>query len=126
MHYSVELYADQMAFLVDESHHGRGYEVVDSWKIPRIYGVLSGERFKELRHCIARFVLSDYEKEFSAYSGDSRKAAELMLAELGQDDQKLVDKLKAAIMAGEERSAEQQREQAAFKQTEDNIMNQMR
>lgn len=122
--YSVELFADQIKFLVSEEHYGRGN--IDNWKIPKIFQILSNDVYKEIRHLVANFVVFNNESDFKIWSEDTLQGAKMMLDEFGQNDQKLAKQIQSAIDSYNEQNAENQNKQASAKKTEDNIISKMK
>jgi hypothetical protein len=124
MSYGIDLFADQIQFLVSKEHYG--HDLINSWKIPRIYQLLSADIYKEIRYRVASFVIFGNKNEFTVWSEETLQTAEIMLNEFGQDDQELAQRIQLAIDEGKKRLAERQNEQVVAKQTEDDIMNQMK
>lgn len=122
--YAVDLFADQIQFLVSKEHYGN--ELIDDWKVARIFQVLSADTYKEIRYRVARFVVFGNKDEFRVWSDDTLQGAEMMLNEFGQDDKELARRIQAAIDKGKKRSTEHQNERAVAKKVEDDIMSQMR
>ena len=125
--YSRELFADQMQFLVDDQHFGN--HLIDNYHVGRIFSILSGSEYKELRHRIARFVVMDDKEEFSrffVYSKGTSEAANQMMTEFGDSDSELADKLKKLIKEGGEREAESANHNNREKEVEENILAQMK
>ncbi len=123
--YSVTMFADQMQFLINEAHFE--YSIIRKRSIPRMYRILSDEHHQELRRLIVRFVvLGNGDKEFSIHSAGDIEIAEMMLGELKKEDHEVAERIKAAIDKGNKLIAECQKEQANYKQAEEDIMNQMR
>lgn len=124
LHYGADLLADQVQFLVAKEHYGQ--DLIDTWKVPRIFQLLSADIWKEIRYRVARFVIFGNKSEFCVWDDDTLQAAKVMLEEFGQDDQELAERIQAAIEEGKKRLNERQQEQAIAKQTENDIMSQMR
>jgi hypothetical protein len=124
MSYGIDLFADQIQFLVSKEHYGHG--LINPWKIPRIYQILSADIYKEIRYRVASFVIFGNKNEFTVWSEDTLQIAGMMLNEFGQDDQELAQRIQLAIDEGKKRLVERQNEQVVAKQTEDDIMNQMK
>lgn len=122
--YSVGLFADQIQFLVSEEHFGS--ELLSSWEVPRIYKILSADIYKEIRYRVVKFLIFGNNREFSVLSDDTLIFAERILEEFGEDDQNLALKIQTSIDAGKEILAERQKEQSVIKQSEDDILNQMK
>jgi len=122
--YAVDLFADQIQFLVSKEHYGN--KLIDDWKVARIFQVLSADIYKEVRYRVARFVVSGNKDEFKVWNEEALQGAKMMLCEFGQDDKELARKIQSAIDEGKKRSVERQGEQSVAKKVEDDIMSQMR
>lgn len=122
--YGIDLLADQIQFLVSKEHYGHG--LINPWKIPRIYELLSADIYREIRYRVARFVIFGNLMEFAVWSEEDLQIAEIILDEFGQDDQELAQQIQLAVDEGKKRLVENQQEAVVLKQTEDDIINQMR
>jgi len=122
--YSIELFADQIKFLVSEGHSGR--ELINEWHIPKIFQILSTDDYKEIRYLVAKFVVFNNKSDFNVWSEDTLKGAKMMLDEFGQNDQKLAQRIQSAIDDYKKQSAKNQNEQTNAKKDEDDIINKMK
>lgn len=91
--YAVELFADQLWFLLDKCRDRTSF--IAGHAIASIFKLLSGDEYKQLRHRISRLVV--YDDDFSVYSKETRQAADQMLAEFGEMDKDLAVRLSEAI-----------------------------
>ena len=131
--YSLELFASQIQFIMDNRQHKTN--LISSYQVIRLFNLLSGDEYKELRHTIARYSLLEdtggYSR-FTIYDGETRQAADYILKEFG-DDHELVDKIRELEEEREKKQAEneayQAKQRAAEKEkkaTEDDILAQMK
>lgn len=123
-YYGLDLWASQYEFLIQEDFYR--YRLIDYWMLWRICKIFSGEKFAELRFNLIRFLVFGNEKEFSLYETKNVEAAKMLIAEIGQREQKLTDELKAAIESGEKRIAEENDNKEVEKQKEIGVMNSLK
>ena len=121
--YSVELYADQIKFLVSKEHYGNN--LIDEYRMAEILKILSADVFRETRYDIARFVFFGRDEEPKFWIGSSLEGAEMVLNEFGQEDKELAQKAQAVIDEYKARDAENQKEKAKAQKAEDDIMSKM-
>ena len=122
--YNIELFSDQIKFLISEGHDGR--ELINEWHIPKIFQILSTDDYKEIRYLVAKFVVFNNKSVFKVWSEDTLQGAKMMLDEFGQNDQKLAQRIQAAIDDYKKQSAKNQNEQTNAKKDEDDIINKMK
>jgi len=123
---SLELYASQIQFIID-NRPGHN-KLIDNWQVIKLFRLLAGDQYKELRHTIARYALLEDTGEFSKfslYSGDTQEAANQILSEFG-DDQELVAKIRELEVERDKKQAQNDAYQAEKKATENDILAQMR
>jgi hypothetical protein len=125
LRYSVELYADQIQFLASEEHYGHG-RLIDDWNVVRIFQILSGDVYREIRRQVARFVVFGNKDEFRVWSGETLQTANMMLEEFGKDDEELAQRIQSAIGESKKQSAENQNKKSEAQKAEDDMMSQMR
>jgi hypothetical protein len=124
LHYSRELFVDQMLFLTFDRY--RGKHLIKGYNVARIFAILSGEDCKDLRHRIARFVIlfDNSLGKFFIYS-DTIKAAEQMLAEFGESDPELKNRLQILFEESESRKSEKNDFNHKAKEAEENVLSLM-
>lgn len=104
--YSVELFASQLEFIAD--HHQKGQNLINVWKVSMIFGLLVGDKYKELRYKLARMIVFEDDGDFSkSYLYDEIRAlgAEMILAEFGKTDLELGNILQRFIQEGKKEKA---------------------
>ena len=124
LYYSIDLYADQIQFLVSKEHYG--HELIDDWRVDRIFQILSADTYKEIRYQVAKFVTFGNKKKFEVWSSDTLKCAKMMLSEFGQHDKDLAQRIQSAIDEGKKQFAKNQNEEEKTRKAEDDIISQMR
>lgn len=134
IHYSLELFASQIQFIVNNAQHKTG--LIACYHVIQLFKLLSDDKYKKLRRAIARYALleeveSDYSR-FRIYSEETRQAADQILEEFG-DDAELVAKIAELEVEREKKEVEnaayQAKKQTAEKEKqafEDDIMAQMK
>ena len=122
--YSIDLYVDQLKFLISEEHYGRN--LIDNWTVSRVFQLLHGENYREIRYSVARFAIFGNEDEFRVWSNDTLKAAQIMLDEFGKSDNELAQKIQLAINESRKRSVFNRKREERKQKDEDVILNRMR
>jgi len=122
--YSIDLYADQINFLVSNNHYG--HKLISSWIIVRIFKILSADTYKQIRYRVARFMVFGNKEEFRVWNDEILQCAETILSEFGQDDKGLAQRIQSAIEEGKKQSADYEKKQADAKKAEEDILSQMR
>jgi hypothetical protein len=122
--YSVDLFADQIQFLVSQEHHGK--ELIDRWYVVKIFRFLPNDNHKEIRYQIAKLVVFGNEKDFKVWNKETLQGANIMLNEFGKDDKKLAQRIQLAIEEYKKESAQSEKKQTDAKNAEEEIMNQMK
>jgi hypothetical protein len=120
--YSVELLASQLEFIVNNQPLGKNY--IEDYHIGKILRLLSDEKYKALRHKLARMVVFADEGDFSkAYLYDAvrAQAAEMMIAEFGEIDPELREKLEWFIEEGKKKIELAEKEKSAKNEIEKGI-----
>ena len=104
--YSLELFASQVNF-ASEQQGTVGSGIFVSYQLSRLFSVLAGDGYKELRHKIARRAVleADEKHRFSVYSNEMREIAEVMRNEFSSEDHELAEALSALIIKGVEEMA---------------------
>lgn len=123
----VEFFADQIQFIMDNRQQDSG--LIENWDVIKIFHLLPGDVYKDLRHTISRYAVLEEKGEYSGYtvySGETLDAANQMLDEFGDSDPELVAKLEALIEEGEEKQTQSAAYQATQKETEAGILAQMK
>ncbi len=103
--YSVELFASQMQFLMDNRAHS-DLLLIDGRRVIRVFNLLPGDAYKELRHTLSRYAVLESEGKlwgFSLSDKETFQAVHAMLEEFGEDDRELADRLEA-LMADRRRA----------------------
>jgi hypothetical protein len=121
--YSVDLFASQIQFLASEKNHGK--ELIDIWKVHRIFQILSADIYKEIRYQVAKLVISR-KNGFSVYSKETMESAEMMLREFEQRDENLVLQINSAIKKYKKTLEENKLEESRKKRLEDEMMDKMK
>lgn len=122
--YSVDLFADQINFLVSEDHYGE--ELINSWNVVKLLQILSADIYKEIRYKVAKFMVVGNKGEFSIHSEETLQGAKMMLDEFGQDEKELTQRIQSAIEEYEKKSIESKNEKSLAEKSEDKIMSQMK
>ncbi|MBI2065173.1 MAG: hypothetical protein HYT62_03925 [Candidatus Yanofskybacteria bacterium] len=124
--YSTELFASQIEFVLGLPNiENRG--LFEGHKVWHILQILSGDRYRELRHRFARYVVLENTEEFkcfSVYDRDTERAAEAMLSEFGTDTE-LTSVLQNLLSKAKERSRKDAGARAQQKSKTQNVLNQM-
>lgn len=126
LQYPLELFAGQMRFLMDNRMSG---PTISPWSVISIFTLLVDDRYRELRHQIARFVVLEDRGEFSKFSVYNEKtslAADWMLSEFGDTDPELVSKVRELIKEGERKQAENLAHATQAKNTEEAVLSAMK
>lgn len=125
--YSVELFADQIRFLVSEEHYGK--DIIHSSQVCKIYQILSADIYKDIRYRVAKFIIFGKKEEYSIWSEEILQGANMMLDEFSQDNE-LSGTIKLAIEEYEKKSIELKIESNKNKlkaqKTENNILEKMK
>jgi len=124
LNYSVDLYADQIQFLVSEEHYD--YELIDDWMVGQIFQILPANTYRKIRHQVAKFIVFGNSGNFKDWLNINLEYAKMMLNEFGQDDNDLAQRIQSAINEGDKQFAECQNEQTKIKKAEDDIISQMK
>lgn len=122
--YSVDLFADQIQFLVSEKKYGKQF--IDEWNVAKILHILSADTYKEIRYKFVKFMAIGNKGEFSIYSAETLQGAKMMLNELSQDEKELTQRIQLAIEEYEKKSIESENKKSLAKNSEDKIMSQMK
>ncbi len=122
--YSVDLFADQIQFLVSEKNYGEN--LINEWYVVKILQILSADIYKEIRHKVAKFMAVGNQGKFSIYSEETLQGARMMLDEFGQDEKELTQRIQSIIEGYEKRLIESKNKKSLAKNSEDKIMSQMK
>ncbi len=125
--YSTALFAEQMQFIMD--NRNPDVLLVDSFRVIKIFVLLSDDAYKNLRHEIARYVVLENRMEyarFSIYNEETKRAVDQMLAEFGDSDQELADKVRMLIEENEKIEVENLVRQTKTRETEESILSAMK
>lgn len=122
--YSIELYADQINFIVSAQNVG-DKRLIDAWHVIELLDLLAGERFRDVRHRLARFVIFHNGERFSVYNSETMAASERMLAEFGAEDNELRFELECITADGRKRIAKDQEAQQKHWSAEEAITSKM-
>lgn len=126
LEYSLELYTSQIQFIMDNREGQNG--LIDNWQVIKLFKLLSGDEYKELRHTIVRYTLLEDTvafSKFSIYSKETQQVVDQILEEFS-DDLELVSKIKELEAARDKEQAESVAYQAEKQTTEDDILAQMK
>ena len=124
--YSMELYASQIQFLMD-NRQGKE-KLIDNWHVIKLFNLLTADTYKNLRYTIARYVLLEDRGEYSKfviYSTETQNAANYILKEFGYDSE-LVCKIRELEEEEDKKKAENDACQGKKQAIEDDILAQMR
>lgn len=121
--YSIELFADQVDFIVSLKNCG-DKRLINAWDIGKLFNLLAEDRFRGVRHRIARFVLF-CNGEFSVCSQEIMAASEKMLAEFGAEDDELRLALERIVADGRQRIDENKEAQQKHRSAEEAIISRM-
>lgn len=121
--YSVDLFADQIQFLVSEKNYGE--ELINCWNVVKIFHILSADTYKEIRYKVAKFMVVGNKSEFSIHSDETLQGAIMMLDELVLEDE-LVSRIQSKIEEYNKKSVESENEKITAQNAEDKILSQMK
>ncbi len=97
--YSARMLADQVEFMLSDAALKKHF-LVRSWHQDSIFCCLNGEQFRAIRHKLVKFLVSQENPELSHTTPPvpfDTKTAEMFLAEFGQEDGELAQKLTEVI-----------------------------
>lgn len=124
--YSVELFAAQLEFILGlPTIRDRG--LFQSYNVERILLIIAEDRYKNLRHRLARHVVLENKREFTEfniYDGSTKRAAEAMLAEF-RTDTELVFALRPLLDKAEERFRKEDNHRSRQKAKTQDVLSQM-
>ncbi|MHB8843034.1 MAG: hypothetical protein ACYC56_14810, partial [Candidatus Aquicultor sp.] len=126
INYSLELYTSQMQFIMDH-RQGRS-NLISCWNAFKLLKLLAGNKRKELRYTIARYVLLEDTSRcprFSIYDNETQQAVDFILKEFGNDPE-LVSKIKELEKERDEKQEQAKAQKAEKQTTEEEILAQMR
>ncbi|HUD08582.1 MAG TPA: hypothetical protein VMQ48_00650, partial [Candidatus Saccharimonadales bacterium] len=132
--YSLELFAEQIQFIMD-NRQASEHDLIPDYQVIKIFNLLPGDAYAELRHAIARYAVVEDRKDehfrFLMYHED--QAVDWIAEEFGGSDPELADSLKALLKEGDaqqrERDAQQEvvnAQRKKMRETEENILAQMK
>ena len=122
--YSDDMFADQIAFIVSKEHYAK--KLIDSWNVAMILNKLSAGVYKNIRYKVAQFMLLSSEDVFSIWSESSLAGAYSMLAELGDGDEELIQKIQLEIDKYHKNSEEAAQKANAVQKEEEGILHLMK
>ncbi len=122
--YSDDMFADQIAFIVSKEHYAK--KLIDSWNVAMILNKLSAGVYKNIRYQVAQFMLLSSEDVFSIWSESSLAGAYSMLAELGDGDEELIQKIQLEIDKYHKNSEEAAQKANAVQKEEEGILHLMK
>lgn len=110
--YSLELFADQIKFIVSLANIGDGESIIQSWNTNKFFRLLRDERFKDLRHQLAQFVVFKNLKIKGNTIAciDTLKGLKETIAEFSERDPELMATLQEIIKDEEEKCAREEKE----------------
>ncbi|MFZ2188221.1 MAG: hypothetical protein WAV73_01490 [Candidatus Moraniibacteriota bacterium] len=120
LNYSRDLFESQVEFILEKWNFGR--QLIAGCQLLRLLNHFSGERYEELRHRIAQFVVFD---KFVIYDIETTAAASKILAEFGTLDSELAECLNKAFADSRERVELQEYSQLKERQTEEGLISEM-
>lgn len=102
--------------------------MIDSWQVIKLFKLLPGDEYKELRHAITRYALLEDAGEFmrfSIYDKGTQQAVDHMLEEFSNDIE-LVDKIRELEEERDRKKAENEAYQTEKQAIKDEILAQMK
>lgn len=125
--YSVDMFAGQMEFIVDNCQSRR--QPINDWHVAKIFNILAADVYKDLRYKIAKSVVFERQgnhSEFAVYNEATLQAANQMIKEFGDSDSNLADKLTQLIIISQEKQTDNAAERSRKQQAEENLLSQMK
>ncbi len=127
--YSVELFASQIEFALGLPKIA-DKEIIDPRRAQKILNSLAGDKWKDLRHRIVRYVLLESHapsySRFTIYSREDAITARSMLRSCGENDPEIRDRINELFSAAKLRGQELQRSAAEQQAKIDSVMNKMK
>lgn len=119
--YSVDLFADQIAFVVDQE----GSRLIRDWDIIQIFNVLDGVKHRDILHRLSRSVAFRKKDPFCVWNKETLLGANAMLKAFGETDDELGLKLQEIIAKGRQESVKHLRSDQRVKDVERLILSRM-
>lgn len=114
--YPGDFFASQIAFLLSDELGDAKTHTLDDYLLPRLFRKLEGDSYRELRYRISRSVVYREQNPFTVYSDETVVAAHQMLAEFGEEDAELRQRLSDQLSLYElrQKEAEQRKHEQAM------------
>lgn len=126
VHYSTELFASQIEFVLGLPEiRDRG--LFEGYRVGHILRIIAGDQYRELRHRFARYVVLENTAEFrkfNVYDRETKRAAEVMLAEFNSD-QELASTLRRLLADATKRFREDSEARSKQDAKKESVLGQM-